>query len=82
MATPARSPAVVLFDTGRLPLQDVFVWSFSINCMATNGWTGMKLQLQYANIADTAADDFVSHSGVKANLMFLHCPLIQSWLER
>ena len=62
MAFPAHKPSGRSFDAGDYRYKTFSSQSGKeYRILYGDKRTGMKLQLQYANIADTAADDFVSH---------------------
>ena len=62
MAFPAHEPTGRSFDAGDYRYKTFSSQSGKeIRILYGDKRTGMKLQLQYANIADTAADDFITH---------------------
>ena len=62
MAFPAHEPTGRSFDAGDYRYKTFSAQSGKeVRILYGDKRTGMKLQLQYANIADTAADDFITH---------------------
>lgn len=62
MAFPAHKPTGRSFDAGDYRYKTFSSQSGKeVRILYGDKRTGMKLQLQYANIADTAADDFITH---------------------
>lgn len=62
MAFPSHKPSGRSFDAGDYSYKTFKAQSGKeVRILYGDKRTGMKLQLQYANITDTAADDFVAH---------------------
>ena len=62
MAFPTHKPSGRSFDAGDYSYKTFKAQSGKeVRILYGDKRTGMKLQLQYQNIADTAADDFIAH---------------------
>ena len=62
MAFPTHRPTGRTFDAGDYTYKTFKAQSGKeVRILYGDKRTGMTLQLQYANIADTSADDFISH---------------------
>jgi len=62
MAFPTLVPTSRNFDTGDYPVKTFMAQSgVEVRILYGSKRVGMKMSLSYDNVADTAADDFISH---------------------